>query len=93
MRFVEQRDWLMRFDLRSSFPEEYEGEADGYAWLREFHDRLAPRLLAAVVEVIRTQPGWSARPTNRGRALDDEVSVLVERTPEPPALPRGTTSS
>ena len=83
----------MRFDLRCSFPEGYEGEGDGYAWLREFHDRLAPRLLAAVVEVLRTHPGWSARPTNRGRPMDDEVSILVERTPEPPSLPRGATAS
>ncbi|MBI2467879.1 MAG: hypothetical protein HYV62_08715 [Candidatus Rokubacteria bacterium] len=81
MRYVEERDFTVRFDLRCEFPEEYEGERDGYAWLREFHERIAPRLLQAVVTVIRDHPGWTVRPTNRGRSSEDEISLLVERVP------------
>ena len=49
---------------------------------REFHDRLLPRLVQAAVEVIRQHPGWSVRPGNRGRPLQDEVTLVVERTPD-----------
>ena len=78
MRYVEERDFTIRLDLRCEFGEAYEGEADGYAWIREFHDRIAPRLVEAVVAAIRQHPGWTVRPGNRGRALEDEVSLIVE---------------
>ena len=80
MRYVEERDFTLRLDLRCEFPEEYEGEHDGYVWLREFHDRIAPRLLQAAVAVIREHPGWTVRPGNRGRSSEDEISLVVERT-------------
>ena len=79
MRYVEERDFTLRLDLRCEFPDEYEGERDGYAWVREFQDQIAPRLVQAAVDVIRQHPGWSVRPGNRGRAPADEVSLVVER--------------
>lgn len=81
MRYVEERDFTLRFDLRCEFPEEYDGEADGYAWLREFQDRIAPRLVQAAVGVIRQHPGWTVRLGNRGRPAEDEVTLVVEREP------------
>lgn len=81
MRYVEERDFTLRLDLRCEFSQEYEGEHDGYAWVREFHDRIRPRLVDAVVNVIRQHPGWTVRPGNRGRSFEDEVSLVVEKTP------------
>jgi hypothetical protein len=81
MRFLEQRDFTLRLDLRCEFPEAYDGDADGYAWVREFHDRLLPRVVEAVVRAVRSEPGWRVRPANRGRALEDEVSLVLERAP------------
>ncbi|HSE95398.1 MAG TPA: hypothetical protein VLD61_05870 [Methylomirabilota bacterium] len=81
MRYVEERDFTLRIALHCEFPEGYEGEADGYTWIREFHDRIAPRLVQAAVEVIRQHPGWTVRPGNRGRAVTDEVTLVVERDP------------
>jgi hypothetical protein len=81
MRYVEERDFTLRIDLRCEFPEEYAGEADGYAWLREFHDRIAPRIVQAAVAAIREHPGWRVRFGNRGRPVEDEVTLIVERTP------------
>ena len=81
MRYVEERDFTLRLDLRCEFPAAYEGEQDGYAWLREFHQQILPRLVQAVVQVIREHRGWQAHPANRGRAPEDEVSLIVERTP------------
>ena len=80
MRYVEERDCTLRLDLRCEFGETYEGEEDGYLWVREFHDRILPHVVEAVVAAIRRQPGWTVRPANRGRALEDEVSLVVEKT-------------
>jgi hypothetical protein len=79
MRFVEERDFTLRLDLRCTFEEGYDGELDGYVWLREFQDRILPQMVDAAVRAIRTHPGWTVRPANRGRALEDEVSLVVER--------------
>ena len=79
MRFVEERDFTLRLDLRCTFEEGYDGELDGYAWLREFQDRIAPRVVEAVVGAIRAHPAWAVRPGNRGRSLEDEVTLVVER--------------
>ena len=81
MRYVEERDFTLRLDLRCEFPEQYEGEHDGYAWLREFHDQIVPQLVRAAVSVIRRHPGWTVRPGNRGRSSEDEISLVVERHP------------
>jgi hypothetical protein len=79
MRFVEERDFTLRFDLRCTFEEDYDGDLDGYAWLREFQDRIVPRLTEAAVRTIRAHPGWAVRPGNRGRAVEDEVTLVVDR--------------
>lgn len=81
MRYVEERDFTLRVELRCEFPEGYEGERDGYAWVREFQDHIAPRLVQAAVSVVRQHPGWTVRPGNRGRAAEDEVTLVVERIP------------
>ena len=45
MRFVEERDFTLRLDLRCTFEEGYDGELDGYVWLREFQDRILPQMV------------------------------------------------
>jgi hypothetical protein len=79
MRFVEERDFTLRLDLRCTFEDTYEGELDGYAWHQEFRDRILPRVVDAAVRAIRAHPGWAVRPGNRGRAIEDEVLLVVER--------------
>lgn len=79
MRFVEERDFTLRLDLRCTFEEGYDGELDGHAWLREFQDRIVPGVVEAAVRAIRAHPGWTVRPGNRGRAIEDEVTLVVER--------------
>jgi hypothetical protein len=81
MRFVEERDFTLRLDLRCTFEDGYGGELDGYAWLREFQDQIAPRVVEAAVRAIRAHPGRTVRPGNRGRAIEDEVLLVVERAP------------
>lgn len=81
MRYIEERDFTLRFDLRCEFPEGYEGERDGYQWLREFHERIGPQVVQAVVSVIRQHPGWTVRLSNRGRPPEDEITLVVESAP------------
>ncbi len=81
MRYVEERDFTLHLDLRCEFPDGYEGEQDGYAWVREFHDEIVPRLVQAAVRLIRERPGWTVRPGNRGRPPEDEVSLVLEKQP------------
>jgi hypothetical protein len=79
MRFVEERDFTLRLDLRCTFEDGYEGDLDGYVWLREFQDRITPQVVEAAVRAIRAHAGWVVRPGNRGRAIEDEVTLVVER--------------
>ena len=36
MNYVEQRDFTLRFELRCEFPEDYDGDADGFEWVKDF---------------------------------------------------------
>lgn len=81
MRFVEERDFTLRLDLRCTFEDGYEGELEGFVWLGEFQDRILPRVVDAAVRAIRAHLGWAVRPGNRGRAVEGELSLVVERDP------------
>jgi hypothetical protein len=78
MDYVEEREFTLRFELRCAFPEGYDGDADGYEWLKEF-PAIAAELVQSAAAVIRRHPGWSVRPANRGRPADEEVTLAVTR--------------
>jgi hypothetical protein len=80
MKYVEERTFTIRLELRAEFPDDYQGEDDGYEWSKE----IAP-LAAEVVQAAATaarRAGWSVRPGNRGRPSDEEITLIVERTME-----------
>ncbi|HJZ86213.1 MAG TPA: hypothetical protein VKN99_13630 [Polyangia bacterium] len=78
MPYLEQREFTLRLELRCQFPDDYQGEADGYEWAREV-PALTAQLVRAAVEVIGRHPGWKVRPANRGRSSEDEVTLVLER--------------
>jgi hypothetical protein len=78
MDYVEQREFTLRFEVRCAFPEDYEGEADGYEWWPEFAP-LASEIVQAAAQILARRPGWKVRPANRGRPADEEVTLVVER--------------
>ncbi len=80
MNYVEQREFTLRFDLRCDFPEDYDGDADGFEWVKDF-PAIAAEILASATAIIRARSGWEVRPANRGRPTDEEVTLLVTRTP------------
>jgi hypothetical protein len=79
--YVEQCEFTLRFDLRCKFPENYEGDADGFEWVKTF-PAIAREIVHSAAAIIRRNPGWNVRPANRGRPVDEEVTLLVTRDPE-----------
>jgi hypothetical protein len=78
MPHVEEREFTFRLEVRCQFPDDYEGESDGYAWVPEFQ-ALAADMLRGLVAAVRARPGWKVHPANRGRSSEDEVTLVVER--------------
>ena len=80
MNYVEERQFTLRFELRCEFPDNYDGDADGYQWVEEF-PAIASEILQTAAAIVRRHPGWSVRPSNRGRPSDEEVTLVVTRAP------------
>ncbi|HXT96799.1 MAG TPA: hypothetical protein VN853_10895 [Polyangia bacterium] len=78
--YVESREFTLRIEVRCAFPADYDGEADGYAWWTEIEPATA-EIVRAAVAILARQSGCRVRPANRGRPADEEVTLLVERTP------------
>jgi hypothetical protein len=83
MKYVEERTFTVRLELRCEFPDDYQGEEDGYAWAAELAP-LGQEIVRAAVEAVRRRSGWKIRPGNRGRPADEEVLLVCERTAETP---------
>ena len=58
MPYVEEREFTLRFEVRCEFPEDYEGEEDGYEWFKAFPP-VAAEAVRQVVAIL--QP--PSRPT------------------------------
>jgi hypothetical protein len=76
---VEDKEFVVRFELRAAFPDDYEGDEDGYAWAASFRP-VAQGIVTAVARALAGHPGWKIRPGNRGRSSEDEVTFILERT-------------
>lgn len=84
MNYVEEREFVLRFELRAPFPDDYDGDEDGYAWTEEWAP-VAAAIVQAAAATLRAHPGWRVRTGNRGRPTDEEITLIVERVP--PAAP------
>jgi hypothetical protein len=78
MEHVEERDFTLRLELRCTFPADYDGDEDGYAWVEQFRP-IAAEIARAAANAIRARPGWRVRPGNRGRPADEEVLLIVDK--------------
>jgi hypothetical protein len=77
----EEGAFVIRIDLSADFGEDYEGDDDGYAWLEGWHARVRPRLVRAVFDQLRAEPGFSVIPASRGKSPDDEIEIAVRFQP------------
>ena len=77
--YVEEREFNLRFELRAEFAEDYQGDDDGYEWVKEFPD-MAAEIVSAVAAVVARHPGWKVRGGNRGRSSEDEITLVLEKS-------------
>lgn len=77
--YVEQRDFTLRIELRCGFPENYDGDDDGYAWAEGVQPALA-EIVRAAAAILAQRGGFRVHPANRGRPADQEVTLVAERT-------------
>lgn len=78
----ETKTFTLRFSLEASFPDEYEGDDDQYAWAAEWERRIKPELIKVTFDCLRRHPAWSAHVRNRGVSPIDEVEISLTRQPE-----------
>ena len=78
MKYVEEKTFTIRLELRCEFPDDYQGEEDGYAWAQALAP-LATEIVQAAATAAR-RGGWSVRSGNRGRPSEEEVMLILERT-------------
>lgn len=85
--FQEEKTFTFRFNLEALFPEDYEGDEDDYAWLRDWEVRVKPELLKTIFESLRRYPSWTVHVRNRGKSPSDEIEVaMVKDFSKPPTL-------
>ena len=77
--YQEEKTFTLRFSLEASFPDDYEGEEDTQAWVREWEARIKPDLLKVLFESLRQHQAWQARIRNRGKSPEDEVEIVLAR--------------
>ena len=77
--YHEEKTFILRFSLEASFPDDYEGEEENQAWVREWEARIKPDLLKVIFESSRQHQPWQAHIRNRGKSPEDEVEIVLAR--------------
>jgi hypothetical protein len=77
----EEGRFVVRIELSAEFDESYEGDEDGYAWLEAWRARVQARLVRAVFEQLRAEPGFDAIPVSRGKNPEEEIEIAVRFRP------------
>ena len=77
--YQEEKTFRLRFTLEASFPDEYTGDDDEHAWVREWETRMKPQIIKSVFESLRRQSGWASHIRNRGASPGDEIEIVVSR--------------
>jgi len=79
---VENKEFVIRFELGASFPDDYQGDEDGYAWTAAFAP-LAQALVGAVARTVAVHPAGACarqpRPLQRRRGhLHPREAIVIE---------------
>lgn len=77
----EEGRFVIRLELSAEFDEDYEGDDDGYAWLARWRARVQSRVVRAVFDELRAEPGFDAVPASRGKSPDEETEIHVRLKP------------
>jgi hypothetical protein len=84
---LEEKTFVFRISLEADFPVDYEGDAEEYAWLRDWEQRIKPELIKSLFETLRQYPSRTVHVRNRGKSPADEIEVAMTRDFPRPQLP------
>jgi hypothetical protein len=73
----EEREFSVFFQVVAEFDEDYAGDDDGFAWHERFEQKLKPRLVSAIFDVLRSDPEWEAVAAPRGRDPDRALEIQI----------------
>jgi hypothetical protein len=77
--YQEEKTFTFRFSLEASFSDDYEGEQDNQAWVREWEAQIKPDLLKVIFESLRRNRSWQTHVRNRGKSPADEIEIVLAR--------------
>ncbi|OQW34020.1 MAG: hypothetical protein A4E19_19050 [Nitrospira sp. SG-bin1] len=77
--YQEEKTFTIRFTLEASFPDDYTGDEDERAWVREWEAGIKPHLLKSVFESLRRHEGWTSHIRNRGASPADEIEIVLAK--------------
>lgn len=77
MKHIEEGSFQIHLNLSAEFPEDYQGEEDGFAWQQKFQKELRPALLKAITQVLRAEGGLEVLPSPRGLNAQDVAEYRV----------------
>ena len=77
--YQEEKTFTLRFSLEASFPDDYEGDEENQAWVREWETRIKPDLVKALFESLRQHRSWQTYVRNSGKSPDDEIEIVLAR--------------
>ena len=84
--YQEEQTFNLRFSLEAKFPDEYDGEDDEMAWLKQWETQVKPDIVKSVFQTLERYPDWAARFRNRGMAATDEIEIVLEKSYSDPSL-------
>jgi hypothetical protein len=84
---LEEKSFVFRISLEAGFPDDYDGDSEEYAWLRDWEQRIKPELIRSLFETLRQYPSWTVHVRNRGKSPADEIEVAMIRDFSKPELP------
>lgn len=78
----EEREFSIIVHAVAEFDDDYEGDADGFAWYERFDTCVRPKLVAAVFDALSSDPSFRVIAAPRGRDPDRAMEVDVIRVAE-----------
>lgn len=84
--YHEEESFNLRFSLEAKFPDDYEGEEDERAWLKQWEAQVKPDIVKSIFQALERYPDWAARFRNRGVAATEEIEIVLEKTFVDPSL-------
>jgi hypothetical protein len=84
--YHEEESFNLRFSLEAKFPDDYDGEEDERAWLKQWEAQVKPEIVKSIFQALERYPDWAARFRNRGVAATEEIEIVLEKTFGDPSL-------